>query len=68
MLSLKNEGRRSMFIDSRIPIEIKTTRPPTAGAYERLEDGDVLLVNVGYDLEVTVRGDTLVIRPYNAGG
>lgn len=67
MLSLRNESRRAMFIDSRIPVEITTTRPPTPNAYERLEDGDKLLVKVGYDLEVIIRGDTLIIRPYNAG-
>lgn len=63
MIKVKNAGRRPLMLDTTIKITIRTMRPPVGGAYEKLEDGDTLEIDVGYDVTLTIMDDILSIRP-----
>lgn len=62
MISVRNEGRRPIILDSTIPLEIKTMRPPIPNQVERLEEGDLLVISVGYSVELILKDDILAVR------
>jgi len=61
-ITIKNDRRRPLKLDITIPIEMRTIRPPLSDDIERLEQGDLLIIKTGADLQITITEDTLSIR------